>query len=202
MSDQRLHSLRRRNIRTPHRILFHVLHLDAGTIDLGDDLVNLRDVSDDLKIRVEDRQYLFRDCARCNAANRLTRRSATAAPPVTDSVFRVITKIGMRWAKFVCHLHVVLRPSVLVAHEDRDRRAKRFAFENAGDNFAPVLLLSLRRDFALAGTTPIQLTLDIRFRDVDLWRTTVNYDTNSAAVRFTKCRDAKKLAEGISHCAT
>src|SRR5207248_11324437 len=72
--------------------------------------------------------------------------------------------------------------------------------ENAGDNFASVLLLSLGRDFALTRTTPIQFTLDVRFRDVDLWRTTINYDTNAAAVRFTKRRDAKKLAKSVTHC--
>src|SRR5439155_1348666 len=165
-------------------------------------LVNLGDVSDDLEIRVQDRQYLFRDCAGGDAANRLTRRRATATLPVTDSVFRLITKIGMRRPKFSCNFRVVLRPSVLVAHEYRDRRAERFAIENAGDNFAPIFLLSLRRDFALTRTTTIQLTLDVRWRDIDFWRATVNYDTNPAAVRFTKRRDAKKLAKSISHCVT
>src|SRR6266480_2008681 len=202
LPNQRLHSLRRRNIRTSDRILLYVLHLNARTIDLRDDLVNLRDVSDDLEIRVQDRQYLFRDCAGGDAANRLTRRRATATLPVTDSVFRLITKIGMRRPKFSCNFRVVLRPSVLVAHEDRDRRAERFAVENAGDNFAPVFLFSLRRDSALTRTTTIQLTLDVRWRDIDFWRATVNYDTNSAAVRFTKRRDAKKLAKSISHCTT
>src|SRR5438046_2829041 len=202
LPDQRLHSLRRRNIRASDRILLCVLHLNARTIDLRDDVVNLRDVTDDLEIRVQDCQYLFRDCAGGDAGNRLTRRRATAALPVTDSIFRLITKIGMRRPKFSCDLHVVLRPGVLVAHEDRDRRAERFATENAGDNFAPVFLLSLRRDFALTRTTTIQLTLDVRWRDFDFWRTTVNYDTNPAAVRFTKRRDAKKLAKSISHCVT
>src|SRR5438874_4734579 len=36
---------------------------DALPIYLRDDVVNLRDVTDDLEIRVQDCQYLFRDCA-------------------------------------------------------------------------------------------------------------------------------------------
>jgi hypothetical protein len=44
--------------------------------------------------------------------------------------------------------------------------------------------------------------LDVRFRDLDLWRTTINYDANPAAVRFTKRRDAKKLTKSVTHCAT
>src|SRR5437667_2504375 len=42
LPDERLHSLRRRNIRASDRILLCVLHLNARTIDLRDDVVNLR----------------------------------------------------------------------------------------------------------------------------------------------------------------
>src|SRR5207249_6943697 len=143
---------------------------------------------------------LFRDCAGGDAGNRLTRRRPTAALPITDSVFRLITKIGMRWPKFSCDLHIVLRPSVLVAHEDRDRRAERFAIENAGDNFAPVFLLSLRRDFALTRTTTIQFTLDVRWRDIDFWRATVNYDTNTAALCFNNPLVSKKFLQSFCNC--
>ena len=37
-------------------------------------------------------------------------------------------------------------------------------------------------------------------RDVDLRRATIDHHADAAAVRFTKSRDAKKLAECVAHC--
>jgi hypothetical protein len=57
----------------------------------------------------------------------------------------------------------------------------------------------LGRNFALTRAAPIQLALNIRLGDVDLRRTTIDHDTDAAAVRLAECRNAKKLAEGIPH---
>jgi len=61
------------------------------------------------------------------------------------------------------------------------------------------LLLSLRRNFALARPSPIELTLNVSFADFDLRRTAVDHHANSAAVRFAEGGDSKKLAKGAAH---
>src|SRR6266566_3683904 len=93
--DKRRHLLRCRGIGTANRILLHIPYFHSGTIDFRDDLMNLRDVSDDLELRVKGRQYLFRDCARCDPANGLARRRATATLPVPNSIFGLVSEISM-----------------------------------------------------------------------------------------------------------
>jgi hypothetical protein len=51
----------------------------------------------------------------------------------------------------------------------------------------------------LARPSTIELALNVRFTDFHLWGATVDHDTDSAAVRLTERRDAKKLSEGIAH---
>src|SRR5262249_41236986 len=88
---------------------------------------------------------------------------------------------------------------VLVAHENRDRRAERFAFEHTRENFAAVFLFALGGDFALTRTTTVQLKLDVLLANVDLGRTAIDDNADPTAVRFAKRGDSKKLAECIAH---
>src|SRR5205807_2588260 len=82
-------------------------------------------------------------------------------------------------------------------NQNSDRRAERFAFKNSGQDFATIFLFALRCDFALTGAAPVKLALNLRFRDVDLRRATIDHHTNAAAVRFTERGDPKKLAKGV-----
>jgi len=57
----------------------------------------------------------------------------------------------------------------------------------------------LRRNFALARTPPVKFALNVGLADVDLRWTTIDHDADAAAMRLTKARDAKELAECVAH---
>ena len=50
---QRYHLFCGDRVRTANNVFLHVFHLHSGAINLRDDIVNLRDVGDDLEIRIE-----------------------------------------------------------------------------------------------------------------------------------------------------
>jgi hypothetical protein len=93
--DIRRHLLRRRPVRTANRIFLDILYFYDGTIDFRGDVMNLRDVSDDLELRAQGRQYPFRDCARGNPANGLARRRSPSPLPIANSIFGLVSEISM-----------------------------------------------------------------------------------------------------------
>jgi len=62
-------------------------HFHSRTIDIRGDIMNLRDVSDDLEIQDTSFRKIFFATAPAATVNRFARRRATAALPVSDSVF-------------------------------------------------------------------------------------------------------------------
>src|SRR5437899_182211 len=72
----------------------------------------------------------------------------------------------------------------------------RFAAAASGQR---TIFFSTRGEFALTRATAIQLSLNIRFRNVDARRAAVDHNADAAAMRLTKGGDAKKLAECIAH---
>jgi hypothetical protein len=51
----------------------------------------------------------------------------------------------------------------------------------------------------LAGPPAIQVRLNVRFGELDPWRTTVHDHAHATAVRFAKRRDAEQLPESACH---
>ena len=164
-------------------------------IDRGGDFVDLRHVCDDLELGMQAAQDFSCDRAGGDATNRFARRSAAAALPVSNSVFRFVGEIGMRRPKGCLHLRISFRTRIFVPDQNGDRRAERLALEDTGKNLAAVCFVALRNDLALPGTTPIELALDIRFADFNARRTTVDHHTDTATVRFAQGGNAKELAE-------
>src|SRR5206468_7735504 len=93
--DKRCHLLRGSGITTAKSIFLDILHCYNGTIDFRGDLMNLRDVSDDLGLRTQDGQYLFCDCACGDPANGLTRRRPASPLPIANSIFGLVSEISM-----------------------------------------------------------------------------------------------------------
>jgi len=85
-------------------------------------------------------------------------------------------------AKLFCNIDIIFRPRIPVADQNRNRRSQCFTFENARENFATIFFFPLRCNFALAGTSSIQRVLNVRVRDVDLRRATIDHGADSAAV--------------------
>ena len=92
----------------------------------------------------------------------LARAGAAAALPVADAVLRLGRVIRVRRTVDVLHRLVRRRACVLIADQDPDGRAERPAFEDAGEDLRAVLLLSRRRERALARAPPVEVALDLR----------------------------------------
>src|SRR5215475_4331875 len=194
------HLLCRRAIRATNDVFFDVFRLHRRTIEFRDDFVNLRDVSDDLEFRVQQRQYFFCNGTSCYSANGLARRSAAAPLPVSNSILGFISEVGMRGSKFLRNLDVIFWTRIFVAHQNRDGRAQCFALKDAGENFALILFFPLRCDPTLTRTSAVQLILNFGRRQLEIWRASVDYNAHPAAMRFAKSGRAKELAEAVSHC--
>ena len=141
----------------------------------------------------------FCNRTRRDATDRFTRRRATAALPVSDSVFGLVSVIGMRRSKFARDFAVIFGSSVFVPNKNCDRRPERSAFKNAGQKFASVLFFALSRQFALTRATTIQFSLNFRFGNFDAWRATIDHHADAAAMGLAKCGDAKQLAKCVAH---
>jgi hypothetical protein len=101
--------------------------------------------------------------------------------------------------KSLRHPGIITRPGILVPDQDRDRSAKRSILENAGQDFAAILLLSLGCELALSRPTPVQLSLNRSRLYLYVGRTTINDDPNAAPMRFAEGGDAEKVAKGVAH---
>ena len=106
-------------------------------------------------------EQLARDRAGRDAADRLARARAAAALPVADAVLRLVGVVGVRRPVDVLHVLVGRRARVLVAHEQRDRRAERAALEHARQDLDAVRLLARRGEAALTGPAPVEVALDL-----------------------------------------
>jgi hypothetical protein len=163
--------------------------------------MDLRHVRDKFEVPVKGGQCFFCNRTRGNAADRFTRRRATASLPVSDAVFGLVSVIGMRWSKFARDFPVIVGSSIFVPNKNCDRRPECSAFKNAGQKFAPVFLFALGRQFALTWATTIQISLNFRFGNFDARRATIDHHANAAAMGLAKCGDAKQLAKRVGHFA-
>src|SRR5262245_27392718 len=115
--------------------------------------------------------------------------------PVSDSVFGLVSVIRMRRSKFARDFAVIFGSNVFVPNKNRDRGAECFPFENAGQNFAAICFFPLRSQFALAGATSIELSLNFRFGNFYARRATIDHRTDAAAMGLAKSRDAEQLTK-------
>ena len=69
--------------------------------------------------------------ARRDPADRFPGARASAAAMIAVAVLRLVGVISVRWAVNVLEMVVGLRPGILVAHHEKNRRARREPLENA-----------------------------------------------------------------------
>ena len=99
------------------------------------------------------------------AATRPIVSRALARPPPCQlrmPYFASVGVVGVRRPVDVLHVLVGRRARVLVAHQQRDRRAERPALEDAREDLDAVGLLARRGEPALAGAAPVEVALDLR----------------------------------------
>src|SRR5439155_24902649 len=90
------------------------------------------------------------NCPRRDSTNGFARRCAAAALPVSNSIFRLISVIGVRRPEFARDLAVILRSSIFVADKNCYGSSERFPFKHPRKNFASVCLFALRSQPTLA----------------------------------------------------
>src|SRR5687768_14977631 len=105
----------------------------------------------------------------------------------------------MRWAKCFCNVTVIFTSLILVLNDQSNRRTGRFTLEYTRKNFKCIVFFTLRRYFTLTRFSPIKFCLNKCFIDFQSRWTTINGNTDSRTMRFSKCSDLKKGTVGIRH---
>ena len=78
-----------------------------------------------------------------------------------------------------------------------DRRARRAAFEHAGEDAHRIRLLPLGGEFGLAGAAAIEIGLDVGFAQRQAGRAAVDDAADGRTVAFAPRGDAEEMAEGV-----
>src|SRR6185437_5468767 len=139
---------------------------------------------------------LLRDRARRDRRRRQSRRGAPAAARIADPVLAQVRVVRVPGPERARDLLVVLRALVLVADEERDRRARGLPLVHAGEDLHLVLLAPLRHVPRGAGLAPVEVGLDVFFLQLHAGRAPVDHAPDRGPVRFAERRDGEERAEG------
>ena len=151
------------------------LDLLAGNhdgIDIGNQGVNLTNISDNVDIAIAFEQFP-RNSTCGNAANCLARTGSAPPFPVANAVFFLVCIIGVRGAVFSAYFFVVFGTRILVPHHHRDGRAKGLTLKKTRVDFYLVFFFALRGNFALPWFAAVKFNLNIFFADLQTGRTSI-----------------------------
>ena len=141
------------------RVVVDVIEIDRAQLERTD----LGEIAADLEAELLD-EILARDRTRRDAHDGLARRRAAAAAIVADTVFLLIRVIGVPGPKAILDLRVVAAALVDVLDEQPDGRARRAPLEHARQDLDLIGLLPLRDVPRSARAPPIEILLDVAFR--------------------------------------
>ena len=150
-------------IRAAHGIRFDRSGGHGVGIHAGFDIMDAGYPSEDFKAGIKGGENLFCDCGGSDATDRFARGGTSAALPVANAIFALVSEIGMRRAKVGFHFAVGLRPCIRIRNKNGDRRAECDSTENSRENLAGVFLLARRDDIALAWPATVEVRLNVRF---------------------------------------
>ena len=137
----------------------------------------------------------------CNPHDRLPGRGSTAAAMVTKTILLLVGVVGMAWPEAILDLLVVARALVLVLHQQADGGAGGPAFEHARQDAHLVRFASLAGELRGAGAAPFHISLQIRFREREAWRTPVHHAAKRRAMTFAEARHREDPTEGVTRHA-
>ena len=190
--EESRHLARRLGIRAEEQIAADFVGIEAAGIGPHrPDLIHPADDAD-----VMGGQELPGDGPGGHAHGRLAGAGPAATAPVPNAVFLVVGDVRVAGPELVLDVRIILAALVGVADQQRNRAARGLALEHAGENLHPVGLAPLRGVAALAGPAPIQVGLDVGFREFQPRRATVHDGRQRRAVRLAGGGDAKDLPEG------
>jgi hypothetical protein len=84
---------------------------------------------------------------------------------------------------------------VFVKNDERDGRASRLAFENAGKDLYRIFFVTRGREFPLARAPAIQFCLNHFFINGEAGGASVEDGSDSGTMGFTPCCDRKNLSK-------
>jgi hypothetical protein len=131
------------------------------------------------------------------------RGRAAAAPMIPDSIFEIISEIGVAGPVGVLDRVVVLGALIGVLDQERDRRSGRhlalgfFIMKNAGEDFDLIGFLALACEARVAGTPLVEEGLDVLLFERDQRRTAIDHAADRGTMAFAKSRHPEEMAEGV-----
>ena len=135
--------------------------------------------------------------------SRLARRGTAAAAMVAKAVFHLIGVVGVAGAVLPGDVAIVLGALVDILDQHGDRRAggdERIAvLDHAGEDLHLVGLAPLGDEAGLAGTTAVELLLDVLAREADAGRAAVDHAAERRPVALAPGGDAEEVAEAVEH---
>src|SRR5436309_992920 len=143
-------------------------------------------------------QPFLGDRSRGDADHGLASGGPAAAAIVAQAVFLPVRVVGVTGAEGVGERAVVPAPLVFVSDDKTDRRARGPALENAREDLDAVGLLALRDVAGAAGLAPVELSLDVAFRELEPGRTAVHDAAVRGPVALAKRSHAIQQAEGVA----
>jgi hypothetical protein len=116
---------------------------------------------------------------------------------ITDAVLLPVGVIGVARAEGIDQISIIFASGVFIANEQRDRCARRFALEQAGEDLNPVGFLPLGDMAGRAGLAAIEIVLDIVSGEQKSGRTTVDDAADRRSVAFAKRGDGEDVTESV-----
>ena len=196
--DGRRHGGRGCRVGTPGRISLDRLERHEVGIHVGHHVMDPGHPSQDLDAGLLG-QEPSSDGPGSYPPDGLARTRAAAAPPVAVSVLGLVGEVGMRGAVEVPEMVVGARAGVVVADQDGDRGAGGPTLEHPGEDLGPVGLAPLGGQSTLAGSSTVEVVLEVVLGEGEPGRAAVDHHADAGAVALTPGAEAEDGSEGAAH---
>ena len=123
----------------------------------------------------------------------------TAALPVTDPVLGLVAEVGMGRSVDLFEVLVRFWSGVSVTDQHGNWTTQSASFEHSGEDLRLVGLVALGGQVALAGSTAVEVPLEVLDPEWEAWRAAVDDHAYPATVTLTPRGDAEDRTERTAH---
>ncbi|MDB6067936.1 MAG: hypothetical protein JWR26_4144 [Pedosphaera sp.] len=196
--DETDHFLCGNRIGTADNVGFDIPGLDCFGIHIGDEALDLFDVSEDFDPELFAENF-FGDGAGGDATDGFAGAGTAAALPIADAELGSVGVVGVGRTELGGHFRIGLGTSILIFDPKTDGGAERLAFKRAGEDLDDVRFFARRDDFGLAGPPAVEVRLNVRFREFQARRAAIHNHTDAAAMGLAPRRDTEEMTKRICH---
>ncbi|KAF1858516.1 hypothetical protein Lal_00015033 [Lupinus albus] len=179
--------------RREERVIVHVFKI----LERHGNVAQLAHAAQELRAELLAHPF-FGDGAGADDRRRQARGRAAAAARIAHAVLVPVCVVRMAGTERVGDVAVVLAALVRVLDQQRDRRARRDAFVDAGQDPDLVGFLPLRHVARRARLAAVQLRLDVGLGQRHPRRATVDHAADCGTVRFAESGYGKQLAKCVA----